>query len=104
MEMMTAHQIRHLPVKRGNQVVGLISDRDLKLFLGIPNFNPDHLHVSNISSGEPYIVAPETPLSEVAKEMAAKHHDSALVIQGDELVGIFTTMDACRALADLAGD
>ena len=58
MELMTAHQIRHVPVKKGNRVVGLISDRDLKLFLGIPTMNPDHLHVSNISSGEPYIVVP----------------------------------------------
>jgi CBS domain-containing protein len=31
--------------------------------------------------------------------MADRHVGSALVTRGDKLVGIFTTTDACRALA-----
>lgn len=102
MELMTQHQIRHLPVKRGPKVIGILSDRDLKLFFGISNMNPDHLKVSSISHGHPYVVAPDAPLSEVAKEMAEKHYGSVLVMKGEELLGIFTTVDACRALSELA--
>ena len=102
MELMTQHHIRHLPVKRGGKVIGILSDRDLKLFFGISNMNPDHLKVSSISHGHPYTVPPDAPLSKVAKEMADKHYGSALVMKGEELLGIFTTVDACRALAELA--
>ena len=102
MEQMTQHQIRHLPVKRGGQVIGILSDRDLKLFFGISNINPAHLKVSSISHGHPYTVPPDAPLAEVAKKMAAQHYGSALVMKGDELLGIFTTVDACRALSELA--
>ena len=102
MELMTQHHIRHLPVKRGGKVVGILSDRDLKLFFGISNMNPDHLKISSISHGHPYIVPPDALLSDVAKEMADKHYGSVLVMKGEELLGIFTTVDACRALAELA--
>jgi acetoin utilization protein AcuB len=33
--------------------------------------------------------------------MAAKKYGSAIVMQNGKVVGIFTTVDACQALADL---
>ena len=32
------------------------------------------------------------------RKMAKKHHSSAIVMQNNKLVGIFTTVDACYAL------
>lgn len=37
----------------------------------------------------------------VANELATKHYGSAIVTENDEVVGIFTTTDACKALAEV---
>ncbi len=44
-------------------------------------------------------VAPEATVAEAATVMGARHVGSALVVQGDDLVGIFTERDILRALA-----
>ena len=41
----------------------------------------------------------DVPVLEAIQLMADRHVGSALVTRGDKLVGIFTTTDACRALA-----
>jgi acetoin utilization protein AcuB len=50
-----------------------------------------------------YAVSPNTPLDEVATTKAEQKYGSALVVQNEHIVGIFTTVDACRALAELLG-
>jgi CBS domain-containing protein len=55
--------------------------------------------VMDLCHGRPYIVSPLTPLREAAAEMAARGIGSAIVMDGARLSGIFTTVDACRALA-----
>jgi acetoin utilization protein AcuB len=44
-------------------------------------------------------VSPDSPLDEVALEMAENRYGSAIIVQDKKVVGIFTTVDACRALA-----
>ena len=103
-DVMAKHQIRHLPVmhpiKKG-EVMGLISDRDIKIVCCIAEANPARMLVSNMCHQHPYVVEPETPLREVAKTMAEKRYEAAIIAHGASLVGIFTTVDACRALAEL---
>jgi acetoin utilization protein AcuB len=48
-----------------------------------------------------YCVDPHVPLRDVALAMAEHKYGSAVVMSGQKVVGIFTTVDACRALADL---
>ncbi len=43
-------------------------------------------------------MAPEAPLQDVAREMALHKYGSAVVAQGKQVLGIFTTPDALRAL------
>jgi CBS domain-containing protein len=50
---------------------------------------------------DPYIVAPGTSLDEVVSTMAAKKYGSAVVSDHGHVVGIFTTVDACSAFAEL---
>lgn len=100
-DLMAKHQIRHLPVVKGQKVVGIVSDRDIKLACGIEGVDSAKLLVIDISSEKPYIVEPDAPLSQVADTMASKHYGSAIVMQNQKLVGIFTTVDACRALTQV---
>ena len=102
--LMSRHQIRHLPVMspmNPDRVFGVVSDRDLKLVSGLAAADPGAIRLTTICHGSPYLVEPTTPLREVVKTMAFRRVGSALVVRDRELVGIFTTVDACRVLASL---
>jgi acetoin utilization protein AcuB len=97
--MMREHGFRHLPVLAGGRLVGLLSDRDLNLIETLRDVDPDKVRVEDAMTNEPYAVSPETPLDEVVATMAEHKYGCAVVLQNKNLVGIFTTVDACRALA-----
>jgi acetoin utilization protein AcuB len=94
-------QIRHLPVTKQGQLVGVLTDRDIKLALGPDLGSPPEreLAVRDVFQPDSYIVDAGASLEKVAATMADRHVGSALVTRGGKLVGIFTTTDACRALA-----
>jgi acetoin utilization protein AcuB len=100
--IMREHGIRHLPVVSDWTVVGIVSERDLDQALGFEGLNPCRFVVMDICHGHPYVVHPDAPLTDVVAEMARRHIGSAIVMDGRRPVGIFTTVDACRALAAIA--
>jgi acetoin utilization protein AcuB len=57
--------------------------------------------VEEAMTEQPYTVDPETPLDQVVRTMAEKKLGSAVVLQNQKVVGIFTTVDACQALSEL---
>jgi acetoin utilization protein AcuB len=94
-------QIHHLPVTRDGTLAGILTDRDIKLALGPDLDSPPEreLSVRDVFQPESYVVDASDLLEDVAAAMAERHIGSALVTRGGKLVGIFTTTDACRALA-----
>jgi acetoin utilization protein AcuB len=100
-EMMRAHDIRHLPVLSGGHIVGMLTDRDLHLIESMAGVEPRVMKVDEAMSTSIYSVAPETPLDEVVATMGERKYGSAVVMQNGKVVGIFTTVDLCRALAEL---
>lgn len=52
---------------------------------------------------DPYFALPSTPLAEVADEMAKRRIGAAVVIDSGNVVGVFTAVDALRALAEDRG-
>jgi len=94
-------QIHHLPVTRDGDLAGILTDRDIKLALGPDLDSPPEreLSVRDVFQPESYVVDAGDLLEDVAAAMAERHIGSALVTRGGKLVGIFTTTDACRALA-----
>jgi CBS domain-containing protein len=50
---------------------------------------------------DPYLVAFDTPLSEVAVEMANRHIGSVIIVHHEKLAGILSAMDICRILAEM---
>ncbi len=101
MNVMEKHKIRHLPVIKDKALYGILSDRDVKSILAFAGTNPRTIKVGEICSDMPYLTKPDALLHEVAAEMAEKKFGSALVVDNGKLVGIFTTTNACMALADI---
>jgi acetoin utilization protein AcuB len=97
--IMRDRKIRHLPVVDAGRLVGLVSQRDLYLLQTLKGVDPDAERVEEAMTAEPFTVAPDAPLEDVATAMAEHKYGSAVVLDGGQVVGVFTTVDALRALA-----
>ncbi len=100
---MEQHGIRHLPVLEGGALVGVISDRDLKLFSDVHDLNETDIPVREAMSTDVLSFGPETKVASVAAKMNVRKCGSAVVMKGREVVGIFTTVDALALIANLGG-
>jgi acetoin utilization protein AcuB len=96
--LMNEHAIRHLPVLEGGRLVGVVSMRDLHLVETLKDVDPREVTVEEAMSQDAYTVAPGTPLAEVARTMAQHKYGSAVIVRDGHVEGIFTTVDALRAL------
>jgi acetoin utilization protein AcuB len=106
LELMRAHQIRHVPVKESDHVVGIVSERDLRWMRNpaLPESDPETLRIRDVYVPDPYTVELGTPLSVVLREMAARRIGAAVVVRAERLAGIVTVTDACRALGEVLED
>jgi acetoin utilization protein AcuB len=99
--MMRDHGIRHLPVLHGGALKGMLTERDLRLVESLAGVDPTQVKVEDAMSSVVYSVGPDTPLDEVVSTMGEHKYGSAVVMQNEKVVGIFTTVDVCKALAEL---
>ncbi len=100
-ELMRRHRVRHLPVLRAHDLVGVVSDGDLHMVETLADVDPRKVRVDEAMTQDVYTVSPEAPLDEVVREMATHKYGSAVVVEHGRVVGVFTTVDACRAFADM---
>jgi CBS domain-containing protein len=91
--------VRHLPVLDDGELVGVLTERDINLTRAVAQADPADLTVEEAMTPNPYVVSPDTPLSQVASAMAKRKIGSAVVMDGERLAGVFTTTDALHALA-----
>lgn len=96
--------IHHLPVLHEGQLVGIISQRDIAVAEALSPVDAAKLPVTQIMTNMPFTCGPNAHVEAVAREMAANFYGCAIVVDPDhpaKVVGIFTTTDALRALAEL---
>ncbi len=96
-EQMTAHGVRHLPVKDGGELTGIVSERDLAV---AANSSID-LPLRALCDKDLYVVDLHTRLDQVVIEMAKRRVGSALVVRDGRLAGILTATDVCRLYGEL---
>lgn len=99
--IMRDNQIRHLPVLEGGRIAGIVSQRDLLIIESLPGVNPTDVLVEEAMVEDVFTVTPETPVGEAIETMIDRKVGSAVVCEGDRVLGVFTTIDALRALHEL---
>ena len=104
-KLMSEQQIRHLPVVDSEgRPQGLLSERDVALLEGLDGLDASAMTVSTAMSKRTYTAEPTTAIDEVARQMAEHKYGSCLAVKEGKVVGVFTTVDACRALSEAFGD
>jgi acetoin utilization protein AcuB len=107
--LMTRERIRHLLVTEGRHLLGMVTDRDIRLNLPSPatslsvweiNFLLAKLTVGEVMTKSVLIVDPARPAKDAARIMLDHRIGALPVVDGDALVGILTETDLVRAFAE----
>lgn len=99
--MATAREadVHHLPVLQQDQLIGLVSDRDLRRAVG--SGRKPETPVEEFMSRDLLTVRPEAPLQDAARVMIERKLGALPVVAGDDVRGIVTrtdVLDRCLAL------
>jgi len=105
-QLMVEKRIRHLLVVNGPKLVGIITDRDIRLNLPSPatslsvweiNYLLARLTVASTMTKNVVTVGPRQQAKEAAQLMLDRRIGALPVVDGDGLVGIITETDLLRA-------
>jgi CBS domain-containing protein len=108
--LMRSRRIRHLPVRDGTKLVGIISDRDVRLAFPSPAPDMDapqrralweRLRVWQIMSRVVVVVPAEAPMARAARMLLRYKVGGLPVMANGRLVGIITETDFLRAFVTL---
>ena len=100
-DMMHAYSVRHLPVQESGKLVGVLSEGDINFAIAVEKKSAAEMTVAEAFTEEPYMVDGSEDVKRVARRMYEDRIGCTLVVQGESVVGIFTTTDACRTLAEV---
>ena len=103
-EIMNTNNIRQLPVLEARELVGIVTDRDIRSFLSgslleSPEEREKALNskISDIMTTEPITVSPEDDLQEAVELLIEEKIGGIPVVEESEgLVGIVTYVDILR--------
>ena len=103
-ELMNTNKIRQLPVVQGKELLGIVTDRDIRSFLSgslleSPGTREKTLDtkVREIMTTEPMTVSPEDDLQEAVELMIEEKIGGIPVVdEAEGLVGIVTYVDVLR--------
>jgi CBS domain-containing protein len=107
-QSMLDHRIRHLVVAEDSRVVGILTDRDIRLNLPSPatslsvweiNYMLARLTVGEVMKGSVIVVDPDRPVADAARIMLEHKIGALPVVNDGRLVGIVTESDFVRVVA-----
>jgi acetoin utilization protein AcuB len=110
-KLMLGKRIRHLLVTEGPKLVGIVTDRDIRLNLPSPatslsvwevNYLLARLTVASVMTKALVTVSPERDSRDAAVLMLDHQIGALPVIDGGQLVGIITETDLLRAFVKTA--
>ena len=95
-KLMAQENVGSLPVVEGDELVGIVTDRDLVVQVVARGQDPDSVRVSDIYSERPVVASPDEPLDEALKRMASEQVRRLPVVSEGRLVGILAQADVAR--------
>ena len=95
-KLMASENVGSLPVVEGDELVGIVTDRDLVVQVVARGQDPDSVRVSDIYSEKPVVASPDEPLDEALKRMASEQVRRLPVVSEGRLVGILAQADVAR--------
>jgi acetoin utilization protein AcuB len=107
-DLMKDRRIRHLPVMEDGRLVGIVTDRDLRLVLPSPattlgayelNYLLDKMTVSEVMTKDVITTTPSASITNAARVLLRNRIGALPVFAGPILVGILTRADALEALS-----
>lgn len=107
--LMEARRIRHLPVLEEGRLVGLITDREVRLAsMPRPRKEPKHqdpllqlIRVEQVMIHDPVTATPDMPIAEAARLMLEHRSGGLPALDGARLVGIITQGDLLKAVIEM---
>jgi len=106
MRIMDNNDIRHVPILDGEELVGVLSDRDL---LEATGWLPEAQRraggpktVRELIKGKPVTCGPDDTTVMIASDMTSRGIGCLPVLAGGKLVGIVTEMDLLQAYLDIS--
>jgi acetoin utilization protein AcuB len=102
---MQEKKIRHLPILESGRLVGVITDRDLRLATSTLSPTPflPGARVAEVMSRSPRTADPWDPVEEAARTMRELKIGCLPVLEEDRLIGIITGIDLLDALIRMTG-
>jgi acetoin utilization protein AcuB len=104
-KVMMQNKIRHLPVLENGKLIGIITDRDLRLAtskLAEHPFDPQ-VPVKDVMTTSVFTVHPSDPIGMAIRIMRESKIGSLPVVENNKLVGILTGIDVLDAMLILTG-
>jgi acetoin utilization protein AcuB len=122
-ELMTKWRVNQLPVVRDGELVGIVTDRDLRdafpsVFETVERefaadrehrrqpqpagSDPARLTIDLVMTHEPFTLSPEDSVEDAASLMRRKRVGAVPIVEGGKLVGILTRSDVLDAFLSLA--
>lgn len=96
--MLSDRRIRQAPVVEKNKLIGIITDRDLRMTL-VQNVTEPNLTVRNIMTPDPVTVSEDSSLEEAGGVLTSHKFNATPVLSADgELTGIITTTDILKGI------
>jgi acetoin utilization protein AcuB len=99
--LMRDHRFRHLPVVERGQLLGILSDRDLRPVLLSPTLA--RARVRELMSEDLTTVGPDAPVEDAASLLVVKKIGCVPVVADGRLVGIVTETDLLAVLVEILG-
>lgn len=99
-DRMSANKIRHLLITRGPIVVGVLSQRDIDVAEASAR-KREVMSIADAMHTDVFTCTADALLGDVVASMESKKIGCTIVRNEDRAVGIFTTIDAMRAVRSL---